>query len=127
MKPYISLGLLIIFPLLQSCGMFGTAEPEIPVEQPAVSEASTAESQEEPKPTVEEIETLKDEEHRQEIEAKEEKLSLISEICWDLVLMLNFDLQSNPNKTDVTFSCSVCSENGFQLATKCPGELCGVR
>ena len=29
MKPFIILGLLIIFPLLHSCGMFGGAEPEI--------------------------------------------------------------------------------------------------
>ena len=74
MKPYIILGLLIIFPLLQSCGMFGSAEPEIAEEQSAVTEASTSETQEEPEATVEEIETLKDEEHRQEIEAKEEKI-----------------------------------------------------
>jgi len=74
MKPYIILGLLIIFSLLQSCGMFGSAEPEIAEEQSAVTEASTSETQEEPEATVEEIETLKDEEHRQEIEAKEEKI-----------------------------------------------------
>ena len=74
MKPYIILGLLIIFSLLQSCGMFGSAEPEIAEEQSTVTEASTSETQEEPESTVEEIETLKDEEHRQEIEAKEEKI-----------------------------------------------------
>ena len=74
MKPYIILGLLIIFSLLQSCGMFGSAEPEIAEEQSAVTEDSTSETQEEPESTVEEIETLKDEEHRQEIEAKEEKI-----------------------------------------------------
>ncbi len=74
MKPYIILGLLIIFSMLQSCGMFGSAEPEIAEEQSAVTEASTSETQEEPEATVEEIETLKDEEHRQEIEAKEEKI-----------------------------------------------------
>ena len=73
MKPYIILGLLIIFSLLQSCGMFGSVEPEIAEEQSAVTEASTSETQEEPEATVEEIETLKDEEHRQEIEAKEVK------------------------------------------------------
>ena len=59
MKPYIILGLLIIFSLLQSCGMFGAVEPEIAEEQSAVTEASTSDTQEEPESTVEEIETLK--------------------------------------------------------------------
>ena len=40
MKPFIILGLLIIFPLLHSCGMFGGAEPEITKEEPTVTDSS---------------------------------------------------------------------------------------
>ena len=40
MKPFIIFGLLIIFPLLHSCGMFGGAEPEITKEEPAVTDSS---------------------------------------------------------------------------------------
>ena len=71
MKPYIILGLLIIFPLLHSCGMFGGAEPEITKEEPVVTDSSDSEIQENPEDKAEEIETLKDEEYRKEIEAKD--------------------------------------------------------
>ena len=46
MKPFVILGLLIIFPLLHSCGMFGGAEPEITKEEPAVTDSSGSDTQE---------------------------------------------------------------------------------
>ena len=77
MKPFIILGLLIIFPLLHSCGMFGGAEPEITIEEPAVTDSSGSDTQENSEANAEEIETLKDEEYRKEIEAKEDKIEEI--------------------------------------------------
>ena len=77
MKPFIILGLLIIFPLLHSCGMFGGAEPEITKEEPAVTDSSGSDTQENSEANAEEIETLKDEEYRKEIEAKEDKIEEI--------------------------------------------------
>ena len=46
MKPFVILGLLIIFPLLHSCGMFGGAEPEITKEEPTVTDSSGSDTQE---------------------------------------------------------------------------------
>ena len=77
MKPFIIFGLLIIFPLLHSCGMFGGAEPEITKEEPAVTDSSGSDTQENSEAKAEEIETLKDEEYRKEIEAKEDKIEEI--------------------------------------------------
>ncbi|MGB1694418.1 MAG: hypothetical protein ACPHKR_10275, partial [bacterium] len=77
MKPFVILGLLIIFPLLHSCGMFGGAEPEITKEEPAVTDSSGSDTQENSEANAEEIETLKDEEYRKEIEAKEDKIEEI--------------------------------------------------
>ena len=74
MKPFIILGLLIIFPLLHSCGMFGEAEPEITKEEPAVTDSSGSDTQDNSEAKAEEIETLKDEEYRKEIEANEDKI-----------------------------------------------------
>ena len=68
MKPYIILGLLIVFPLLHSCGMFGGAEPEITKEEPAVKDSSGSDTKENLEAKAEEIETLKDEEYRKEIQ-----------------------------------------------------------
>ena len=77
MKPFIILGLLIIFPLLHSCGMFGGVEPEITKEEPAVTDSSGSDTQDNSEANAEEIETLKDEEYRKEIEAKEDKIEEI--------------------------------------------------
>ena len=77
MKPFVILGLLIIFPLLHSCGMFGGAEPEISNEESAVTDSSGSDTQENSEAKAEEIETLKDEEYRKEIEAKEDKIEEI--------------------------------------------------
>ena len=77
MKPFIIFGLLIIFPLLHSCGMFGGAEPEIIKEESAVTDSSGSDTQENSEANAEEIETLKDEEYRKEIEAKEDKIEEI--------------------------------------------------
>ena len=77
MKPFIILGLLIIFPLLHSCGIFGGAEPEITTEEPTVTDSSGSDTQENSEAKAEEIETLKDEEYRKEIEAKEDKIEEI--------------------------------------------------
>ena len=77
MKPFVILGLLIIFPLLHSCGMFGGAEPEITKEEPAVTDSSGSDTQDNSEANAEEIETLKDEEYRKEIEAKEDKIEEI--------------------------------------------------
>ena len=71
------MGLLIIFPLLHSCGMFGGAEPEITKEEPAVTDSSGSDTQENSEAKAEEIETLKDEEYRKEIEEKEDKIEEI--------------------------------------------------
>ncbi len=74
MNKFIILIFVILLPLLHGCGMFGTAEPEATEEQASVTEAPSTPTPEEPIQSAEEIETLKDEEHRQEIESKEEKI-----------------------------------------------------
>ena len=57
--------------------MFGGAEPEITKEEPAVTDSSGSDTQENSEAKAEEIETLKDEEYRKEIEAKEDKIEEI--------------------------------------------------
>ena len=73
MKPFIILGLLIIFPLLHSCGMFGGAEPEITKEEPAVTDSSGSDTQDNSEAKAEEIETLKDEEYRKKLRQRKIK------------------------------------------------------
>ena len=65
MNKFIILTLLITSMLFQSCGTFVSTEPEITEKSVSVAEESTSTSSQDTSKTSEEIETLKDEKHRQ--------------------------------------------------------------
>ena len=95
--------------------MFGTAEPEANEEQASVSEASSTPTAEEPSQSAEEIETLKDKEHRQDIESKEEKIEqLLAEQDSSTNTEKEEPSQEDPDTEDVSLEETVEVEDTKQ-------------
>ena len=74
MNRFLFLIMLMVLAGLSGCGMLGSEEPKFPDKTEKVAEEASIPDDNLVEPSAEEVEVIKDEQHRQEIEEQEKKI-----------------------------------------------------